>query len=137
MIYQVRDEGARIKGAQEWVVGLQVQGDDPGGKVARNGNLGPERNIQRPQAVIAQYHIRLVGMYNGDGGSEGANSRVVTDTVCFDHIALHANGLAIDMGSVVDERVGQVPAGCQRCVTQELGWEAAIARTRLPLGGRR
>lgn len=137
MIHQVRDEGARVKSAQERVVGLQVQGDDPGGKLARNGNLGPERNIQRPQTVIAQHHIRLVRMYNGDRGSEGANSRVVADTVCFGNIALHANGLAIDMGSVVDEIVGQVPVRRQRCATKELKREAAIARTHLPLGGQR
>ena len=119
MIYQIRDECARVEGAQQRVVGLQVQGDDPSGKFARNGNFGSERYVQRPQAVIAQEHIRLVGMHDGDGGPEGTDGRVGTDTVRFDHIALRFNRRTIHMGLAIAERVRHRPAGCQRCTMQE------------------
>lgn len=104
------------------MVGLQVQGDDPGGKIARNWNFGPESDVQRPQAVVAQYHTRLVRMHEGDGGPEGVDSRVGANMIRFDHIARRLNGLTIGMGLTVGPKLGLLPAGCQRSAMQESWW---------------
>lgn len=126
MVHQVQDKRARVEGAQQRVVSLQVEGDNPGGKLARNGDIGPESNVQRPQTVIAQQHIRLVGMHEGERGPEGTDSRVSAHTVSFDHIARRFNGLTIAVGLAVHERVGHLPAGVSAAPRGGFGGRTAL-----------